>query len=202
VLLSGSSGAGKTALLAAAAGVARPATGKLLFGGVDYWALSHGSRSRLRNARIGWVTPIPPAEDESSLLDVVVGSHRTMFGRAKPGAREHAARVLGAVGLGNRISAPSGALRVGERHRLAVARALMNSPVVLVADEPTLGLSADAESEYMTLLHRLNADEGLTILLASRDASLSAYASRHVLMSDGRIIDELAPRDTFTGAAI
>jgi ABC-type lipoprotein export system ATPase subunit len=200
--VSGGAGAGKTSLIAAATGLCRPATGKLLLGGADYWALSGASRVRLRNARIGCAVPVSMADNDSALLDVVVGSHRTLLGRPKPGAREHAAHLLAAVGLEGRSAAPLGPLTPDERQRVSVARALINNPTVLLADEPTLGMSADDGSEYMTLLHRLNVDQGLTILVTSRDASLSAYASRHILMARGLVIDEITPRDPFTGAAI
>jgi len=167
VLIDGESDRSVTAVLVAAALLSRPSTGKVLVGGADVWALSRGSRDRLRAARIGLLRTATPTWR-------LPGRFRT------PAARfAH--------------DAPTA------EHRLAaILRALETHPRILIADEPTRGLDPVVGSEIMRLLRRLNADEGLSIIMASRDRSLTPYATRCLSMSGGRLVHE--PTSAHSGA--
>lgn len=171
VLVSGESGGSLTALLAAASGLSRPSTGKVLLSGADFWALSRASRNRLRAARI-------------ALLRAPVSSRRALIPRGPKVAASVAAQGAWPV----------------ELRRDTLIQALTTSPGILIAEEPARDLDEAAKSEIMGLLRRLNEDEGLTILLACRDRSLSAYATRVVFLQGGLAAQDPAPARTFAAA--
>jgi putative ABC transport system ATP-binding protein len=103
--------------------------------------------------------------------------------------RSRAKQTLERVGLGARADHFSTELSGGEQQRVAVARALINNPMLILADEPTGNLDASAAGEVMRLLQTLN-DEGRTILLVTHDSAVAAYASREILLRDGGIISD------------
>jgi putative ABC transport system ATP-binding protein len=98
-------------------------------------------------------------------------------------------RALAAVGLSHRAHHLPGELSGGEQQRVAIARALINSPRVLLADEPTGNLDADAGADVLAIFRRL-ADEGTTVVLVTHDAHVAAAAARAVRLADGRIVDD------------
>ena len=194
VAIVGASGSGKSTLLHLLGAVDAPDRGRVLFNGQDISRLSDAAATRLRLQHVGlvfqrfYLMPTLSAIENVSLPMAEAGT-----GRAE---REQRARsLLQFVGLGDRVEHRPTQLSGGEQQRVAVARALANSPALLLADEPTGELDAATGAAIIALLQRLNAD-GLTCVLVTHDMALARSAKRVVTMRDGRIISDSAAPPT------
>lgn len=201
-ILTGRSGCGKTTLLNTAAGLLRPTSGKVLLGGADLWALSDASRTRLRSKHIGFVSQFPSLIPRLSALENVVLP--TVIGgrRQRGNVTLRAGELLQLVGVAGKSDARPAELSVGEQQRVAIARALVLGPSILIADEPMSNLDEFSESELMTLLHRLNMEKDLTILMVTHGSDPVSYASRHLRMCHGKLVGESRPADFYAGSSI
>jgi putative ABC transport system ATP-binding protein len=186
----GPSGSGKSTLLHLLGGVDVPTSGRVLLDGVDLASLDDDQRSRFRRQRIGFVfqsfnlLPTLTAEENVALpleLDGVPG----------PEARARAAEALAAVGITNRRTHVPSAMSGGEQQRVAVARALVIRPALLLADEPTGNLDSTNGYQVTTLLRRLVDREGHTIVMVTHDVEVAAHARRVIRLRDGCIQTDL-----------
>lgn len=202
VVVTGRSGSGKTTLLNAAAGLSSPTSGKVLLGGADLWALPDAERTRLRNARIGFVFQFPSLLPTHTVLENVLLPAHLKPGRLAAGAQTRALQLLDSVGLGERLSARPAQLSAGQQQRAVIARALINEPELLIADEPTSNLDEHTEDEIMSLFHQINRDLGVTIVMVTHSSSLVEYGSRHIRMAEGRVVSETRPSDLYQAQAI
>jgi putative ABC transport system ATP-binding protein len=186
--VAGPSGSGKTTLLQILGALDRPSGGRIEFEGGDMAALDDADLTRLRLDTIGFVFQqfnlIPTL---TARENVEVALAPTKLGSERRHAR--AAELLDAVGLGSRLTHLPSQLSGGEQQRVAIARALANDPRVLLADEPTGNLDTTTGEEVLSLLQRLSAELGQTIVLITHDAALAARADRLVRMRDGRIAE-------------
>jgi putative ABC transport system ATP-binding protein len=186
--VAGPSGSGKTTLLQILGALDRPSGGRIEFEGGDMAALDDADLTRLRLDTIGFVFQqfnlIPTL---TARENVEVALAPTKLGSERRHAR--AAELLDAVGLGSRLTHLPSQLSGGEQQRVAIARAMANDPRVLLADEPTGNLDTTTGEEVLSLLQRLSAELGQTIVLITHDAALAARADRLVQMRDGRIAE-------------
>ncbi|NJP43183.1 ABC transporter ATP-binding protein [Actinacidiphila epipremni] len=193
----GPSGSGKSTLLNLIAGLDRPTEGSVTVDGVRVDRLGETGSARYRRERIGMVFQFFNLLDDLTVTDnVLLPSQLVGAGRAqaRARARARAAELLDHLGIARHARAYPGRLSGGERQRVAVARALMNRPALLLADEPTGALDTASGAEVRALLAGLNA-EGQTIVLVTHDLALAqSCASRTIELVDGRVI-----RDTAAG---
>jgi putative ABC transport system ATP-binding protein len=188
----GPSGSGKSTLLNLIAGLDRPTDGSVTVADVRVDQLGEAGSARFRRERIGMVFQFFNLLDDLTVLDNVLLPAQ-LLGTGRTQARTRAAELLDHLGITRHQRAYPGRLSGGERQRVAVARALMNRPALLLADEPTGALDTASGADVRQLLAELNAD-GQTIVLVTHDLELAAAcASRTIELVDGRITrDDLA----------
>ena len=183
----GASGSGKSTLLHAMAGLTTLDEGQVLVEGQDVGRLPDAELTRFRRRSIGLVfqafnlLPTLSAEDNVRLP-----------ARSEAGLDEKVAGLFARLGLSERRSHKPDALSSGEQQRVAVARALVSDPAIVLADEPTGSLDSVSSRELCTLLREL-ADEGRTIVVVTHEAEVAAWADRALVIADGRVVGELKP---------
>lgn len=183
----GPSGAGKTTLLQIVGSLEAPDTGYVEFDNINISRLSEKKLAKFRNGNIGFIFQfhelLPEfTAQENVALPAMIG------GMSKRKAMTKAEELLNMLGLGHRLRHKPGALSGGERQRTAIARALVNDPKVVLADEPTGSLDSKNREEIQQLISMLCREKGHTFLMVTHDSSLSSIAHRVVSMSDGRIV--------------
>lgn len=185
VVLLGRSGAGKSTLLSLIGGLDRPDGGRIHVGGQDVTALHGAALDVFRQRTIGW------AFQTAGLLPLLTALENvwipmTLMGRTESEATSEARAVLSAVGLEERAEHRAYELSGGEQHRVALARALAKSPLLLLADEPTAQLDSETARD-ITQLIRSAADSGTAVLFATHDRAVAEFADRVVTIEDGRV---------------
>jgi len=185
LVITGRSGCGKTTLLNLIAGLARPDSGQVFVDGVDIWTLKDEDISVLRSLKMGFMFQVPCLIPTLNVLDNVVVP--TMFApeEKQRNAYQRASQALEAVGLSHRMEAFPRHLSAGEEKRVVIARAIINNPPLLLADEPTANLDELTEKEVMALLQEIHGG-GTTIILVTHHPALIGYGTRHLTMSDGK----------------
>lgn len=183
-VISGHSGSGKSTLLTMLAGILTPTAGHVRVEGTDLYSLRDEERSRLRNARIGFVPQGNTALRALSVLDNVLLPSILYATDEAPAGR--ARELLDAVGLTDLADAKPTELSGGELRRMAIARALLMEPSIVLADEPTAGLDSANATAVLTLL-RDAANAGAAVLVVSHEADARHFADRGYTMEDGHL---------------
>ena len=181
----GPSGSGKTTLLSLCAGLDQPSAGDVRLDGVRLGELDEDGRARLRNDRVGFVF------QSFNLIPTLTGIENVMVPlelRGGSDARKHAAELLKKVGLGERLTHYPAQLSGGEQQRVAVARAFINRPKILFADEPTGSLDAETGHVVIENLFALNAEAGTALVLVTHDPELAARAQRIIRLKGGLMV--------------
>jgi putative ABC transport system ATP-binding protein len=181
VALMGPSGSGKSTLLNLIAGIDKPDSGVLLVGGVDITALGEAELAEWRAEHVGFIfqfynlMPVLTAFENVELPLLLT----RLSARER---REHVEAALSMVGLAHRLEHYPAELSGGEQQRVAIARAMITDPTILVADEPTGDLDRVSAEEVLTLINRLNAELGKTIIMVTHDphAAEKAHLIRHL----------------------
>ena len=186
-VISGHSGSGKSTLLTMLAGILTPTAGHVRVEGTDLYSLRDEERSRLRNARIGLVPQGNTALRALSVLDNVLLPSILYATDEAPAGR--ARELLDAVGLTDLADAKPTELSGGELRRMAIARALLMEPSIVLADEPTAGLDNANATAVLTLL-RDAADRGTAVLVVSHESEAQRFADRWYAMEGGRLHDQ------------
>ncbi len=184
VAILGPSGSGKSTLLHLLGALDRPTTGRLRFFGRRIDEMDDAELARLRNTEIGFVfQQFQLLTRTSALANVAL----PLVYRGTPRAerRERAAAALRSVGLGHRLEHRPSQLSGGEQQRVAVARALVSQPRLLLADEPTGNLDTTTGQEIMDLLRGLNRERGMAVVVITHDQEIAALAPRQIRIRDG-----------------
>lgn len=192
VAVIGESGSGKSTLLQLLGGLDRPTAGEVRIGGIALQTLGDDALSRVRNERIGFVFQFHHLLREFNALENVM-MPQLIGGVSHREARDRARELLADVGLEARIKHKPMQLSGGEQQRVAVARALANRPVVLLADEPTGNLDPTTSAYLHDLLFEVSERHESAMVLVTHDMHLAARADRILAVESGRLV-EAAPR--------
>lgn len=193
VSIVGPSGAGKTTLLQIIGSLERPDSGSVSYDGEEIFKLRQAPLARFRNHNIGFVFQFHQLLPEFTMLENVA-MPALIGGKSGKEATERARRLISYLGLSGREDHRPNELSGGERQRAAVARALVNSPRVVLADEPTGSLDSANRQELHKLFFDLRRDMGQTFVIVTHDERLAADTDRMVMMRDGRITDIVVNR--------
>lgn len=183
----GPSGAGKTTLLQIAGTLDRPDSGSVLFDNTDLFRLKDRKLSEFRNLNIGFIFQFHQLLPEFSALENVA-MPALIAGRKRKEAFAEAQRLLTDLGLSQRLDHKPSQLSGGEKQRTAIARALVNKPRVVFADEPTGSLDSRNRDEIQTIISGLRESLGQTFVIVTHDPQMAEIANRTVHMEDGKII--------------
>jgi ABC-type lipoprotein export system ATPase subunit len=188
VVVTGPSGAGKSTLLHIAGGLDAPDSGVVAVNGQDVWSISTGARAAFRRRNLGFVfqffnlVPMLTAVENVSLPLVLDGvPARSADARAE--------ELLERIGLGDRARHRPAELSGGQMQRVAVARALVARPSLVLADEPTGNLDSQSSTEVLDLLRSLSVEDGAAVVMVTHDLAAAGYGSRKVHLVDGRASD-------------
>ena len=187
VSIVGASGAGKTTLLQIIGTLSRPDGGRVEIDGRDVSALGDRALSQFRNERIGFVFQFHHLLAEFTAFENVC-IPGLIGRRPRADVERRAAELLDMMGLAARRDHKPGQLSGGEQQRMAIARALVNSPAVLLADEPSGNLDSHNRDEIHRLFFDLRERLGQTVVIVTHDENLAAMADRKITMSDGLIL--------------
>jgi lipoprotein-releasing system ATP-binding protein len=185
----GASGVGKSTLLHVIGGLDALDGGSVRIGDAAIDQMDDEARVKFRNQHVGFVFQFHHLLPEFTAVENVA-MPLFIAGRPAAEARTRAEELLRRVGLAHRFDHRPGALSGGEQQRVAVARALVCRPSVLLADEPTGNLDSRTSAEIMALLAALNRDRGITIVIVTHDLEVARHARRRVVFRDGHIVSD------------
>jgi putative ABC transport system ATP-binding protein len=194
LVLRGASGAGKSTLLHLLGGLDTPNAGAVWLDGKNLAAFSEKELAAMRNQSVGFIFQAYHLLPELDALENVCLPAR--IARQPGAATESRAReLLARVGLADRVRHRPYELSGGEQQRVVIARALVNEPRVLLADEPTGNLDSHTGAEILGLLCTLRQERGVTLVMATHDAKVAGRAERVLELFDGRVVDGSAARE-------
>lgn len=186
VAIVGPSGSGKSTLMAILGILDVPSAGKYMLDGIEIQQMHEDDLALIRNDRIGFVFQKFNLLSRSTVLDNVI-LPMIYRGLSKNDRIDRAKQVLEMVGLGDRIHHKPTELSGGQQQRVAIARALANDPALVLADEPTGNLDTKTGEQIMELFHKLNKEQGITIVIVTHDPEVAAQADRIISLRDGLI---------------
>jgi len=191
VSIVGHSGSGKTTLLSLLGGLTRPDTGSIHIDGIDILSLKDNELSEYRNEKVSFIYQFSSLIPTLTALENVILP--TIFSKKKIGGNliDKAKELLSLVGLKDKFNAYPSQLSGGQQRRVAIARAFINDPELVLADEPTGDLDEDTEKEVMDLFERFNREMGITFILVTHNRELAKGAKRRFQMISGRINEVL-----------
>lgn len=186
----GHSGSGKTTLLSLIGGLTRPDSGDILIDGESILSFDDDSLSEFRNRKLNFVfqfsSLIPTLTALENVMLPVAFSPEKKNGRL---IRGEAIRLLEAMGLGDKIDAYPSQLSGGQQRRVAIARAFINNPEIILADEPTGDLDEETEAEVIRFFKRLNEEKGITFIVVTHSSAIANEAKRVLRMHNGRLTE-------------
>lgn len=192
VVIVGPSGSGKSTLLHLLGGLDRPTLGRVFFDDKEIFAFSEEELAGFRNKRLGFVFQFHHLLPEFTALENV-SMPALISGKMKKSVIPKAEKILNEVGLGDRLHHKPNQLSGGEQQRVAVARALMNDPQIVLADEPSGNLDEESGLNLHKLLVSLSENRGLTFVIATHNPDLAKRAHRVLRLADGKLMQGKAP---------
>lgn len=192
VAIVGKSGSGKSTLMHLIALLDRPTSGTIRVNGIESNALSGHKLNRLRNQSFGFVFQQFFMNPQDTVLENVILPLK-IAGKKRKERRELAEKALKTVGLSERAKFKANDLSGGQKQRVCIARAIVNQPTILFADEPTGNLDSVTGDKVIKLLFDLN-KKGVTLIIVTHDEDLAALCDRQIRISDGKIIEDTASR--------
>lgn len=187
LVITGASGAGKTTLLHILGTLDRPSQGQVFYQGEDIFSRPGGTLAEFRNRELGFVFQFHHLLPEFNALENTM-MPALIQGMDRTEARERAEEILEEVGLKDRIWHKPGELSGGEQQRVAVARALVLHPTLLLADEPTGNLDTKTGDKVIQLIFSLNQSRGVTLVIVTHNESLARRFPRQIYLVDGRVV--------------
>ena len=187
VAIMGASGSGKSTLMNIIGCLDKPSSGTYSLEGVELQYYSDDELADVRNRKIGFVFQQFNLLPRMTALPLIYG------GVDRERRSERAERYLKLVGLGDRVQHRPSELSGGQQQRVSIARALVNQPQILLADEPTGALDSSTSAEIMNLLEEMHRD-GLTVILVTHDQEVASYAKRVIRLKDGLVVNPEIPR--------
>jgi lipoprotein-releasing system ATP-binding protein len=194
VSLTGLSGSGKSTLLYLLGALDRPTDGQVLIDGTDISNLDDDERASLRSRKLGFVFQFHFLLPEFTVLENVMIPMLRRGERSRSDAEAKAREVLETMGLGDLLRRRIYQLSGGQQQRVSIARAVANDPRIVLADEPTGNLDSKNGDIVIEVFERLVRDDGLTVVMVTHERSFAARASRQLVMSDGRIVEDIDQR--------
>ncbi len=189
VAIMGPSGSGKSTLMNIIGCLDKPTSGNYILEGEDVSTFDKNKLARIRNQKIGFVFQTFNLLPRTSALENV--ELPLLYSNVHTKQRhEMALKALESVGLKNRAHHKTNQLSGGEQQRIAIARALLNNPALILADEPTGNLDSKTSSEIMDIFTKLNVEKGITMVMVTHEPDIAAYARKRIHVRDGRIIRE------------
>jgi putative ABC transport system ATP-binding protein len=188
VALTGASGSGKSTMLHMIGAIERPDSGVIISNGTEVTALHSAAQASYRRT-VGFVFQRYNLLPGLTALDNVIAPvlpYRTRWDK-----RDRARQLLAAVGLAGRERSLPARMSGGEQQRIAIARALINTPPLLLADEPTGNLDSANSADILDLIARLRAEHHMTVVLASHDPQIAARSERLIRLRDGAVVDDI-----------
>ncbi len=189
IAITGASGVGKSTLLHILGMLDRPTEGKVYYSGQDIFAMPDDRRARFRNTHVGFVFQFHYLLPEFNALENVM-MPGIIGGEEREHLRQQALQWLEKLGLHDRWHHRVGELSGGEQQRLAIARALILTPPVLLADEPTGNLDSRTSRSIHALLVELNEEMGLTMVVVTHNTELASMMHKHLKLVEGRLVRE------------
>lgn len=188
--LVGASGSGKSTLLNIIGALDRPTEGRIIIDGVDLHDLDDDELALFRNQTIGFIFQSHLLLPQFSVLENVLIPHRIYNGRRLPEVEKRAQELLGIVGLSHRADYHVNAISGGEQQRAAIARALINKPRIILADEPTGNLDSKNTEKVFALLQEINQELGTSFIMVTHDNGLASRTDRLLVLKDGKILKD------------
>ena len=183
----GRSGSGKSSFLAMIGGLSRPSRGLVRIGDTDIWALSEDGLADFRNRRVGFVYQFASLLPTLRIIDNVMLPARLDPAQDVAAAYKRGRELLDLFGLSDYLDAYPFEISSGEQRRAAIARALINEPALLLADEPTSDLDEVSETQIVEWFRGLNRDRALTLIMVTHNLRLAEQTDRVIHVSDGRL---------------
>jgi len=183
VSIIGHSGSGKTTLLSLIGGLTKPDSGQVMIDGVNLWSMNDDRLSEFRNRKMNFIYQFSSLIPTLTTIENVLLP--TAFGNYSGDIEGYARELIGTVGLENKMNSYPSHLSGGQQRRVAIARAFVNSPEIILADEPTGDLDEETEKEVIELFRRMNEEKGITFIIVTHNREIADQAKKHFRMING-----------------
>ena len=190
VALVGASGSGKSTLLSILGLLLRPSAGEIWVNGERIDDLPENKRAAYRNQKLGFIFQAHHLLPDFSALENVALPAAAPAGGVSKSIRTRSAELLRRVGLEDRMDFRATRLSGGQKQRVAIARSLINRPLLVLADEPTGNLDRESAEQVLSLMREMNRQDGVTFLICTHDEHVASQCSRRIVLVDGRVGSE------------
>ncbi|MEO5360003.1 MAG: ABC transporter ATP-binding protein [Nitrospirota bacterium] len=190
IMIFGHSGSGKTTMLSIIGGLTKPESGTVKYGDTDLWSLTDNDLSEFRNKRINFIFQFSSLIPTLTILENIILP--TAFNKTADRHQKFEAKdLLSMVGLQDKLNVYPSQLSGGQQRRAAIARAFINNPEIILADEPTGDLDEETEAEMLALCKQMNLEQGITFLIVTHNTDIAKQCNKHFVMNRGI----LTPKD-------
>lgn len=181
----GHSGSGKTTLLSLMGGLTKPDAGTVIIDNTDLWSISDNQLAEFRNLKINFIYQFASLIPTLNVLENVLLP--TAFSKEEGSREEYARELLGMVKLSDKINSYPSQLSGGQQRRVAIARAFINRPEIILADEPTGDIDEETEVEIMSLFHTMNEESSVTFIIVTHSSDIARQCKKQYRMSHGKL---------------